>query len=104
MAQEQVRQTRITLKHDTEANWELAENFRPKAGEPIIYDPDENHDYHRVKFGTGSSTTKVKDLPFIDKHIWEQIRTMSYLDAIELEEGVVELRVNALGLSEEVGF
>ena len=33
-------QTRIQLKHDTEANWKTAGNngFKPLAGELIIYD------------------------------------------------------------------
>ena len=46
-------QTRIAMKHDTEANWSLAENFIPLAGEVIIYDADENHLTPRVKIGDG---------------------------------------------------
>ena len=29
---------RLQQKHDTSANWALATNFKPKAGELIIYD------------------------------------------------------------------
>lgn len=54
--------TRITNKHDTEANWALAENFRPLAGEVIVYDVDSNHAYPRFKVGDG--TTLVSALPF----------------------------------------
>lgn len=54
--------TRIALKHDTEANWVKAKNFIPLEGEIIIYDADENYSYQRIKIGDG--TTKVKDLPF----------------------------------------
>lgn len=53
---------RIINKHDTEANWALAENFKPLAGEVIVYDVDSNHAYPRFKVGDGS--TNVNDLPF----------------------------------------
>ena len=47
MATEKTLKTRVVLKHDTEANWETAENatnpFIPKKGEVIIYDPDDIH-------------------------------------------------------------
>jgi hypothetical protein len=45
--------TRIEHKHDIEANWNKAINFIPKAGELVIYDPDENYSYYRVKIGNG---------------------------------------------------
>ena len=53
---------RIPQKHDTEANWNKAENFRPMAGEFIVYDPDANYSYARFKIGDGN--TIAKDLPF----------------------------------------
>ena len=55
--------TRVIQKHDIEVNWEKAINFIPKKGELIVYDPDENYDYSRVKIGDGIST--VNELPFI---------------------------------------
>ena len=54
--------TRITNKHDTEVNWNKANNFIPKSGELIIYDADDNYDYPRVKIGDGE--TIVSLLPF----------------------------------------
>lgn len=54
--------TRIQNKHDTEANWALAENFRPLAGEVIVYDADASHTYPRFKVGDGE--TVVSALPF----------------------------------------
>lgn len=54
--------TRIKNKHDTEANWALAENFKPYAGEVIVYDVDANHAYPRFKVGDG--VTVVANLPF----------------------------------------
>jgi hypothetical protein len=60
---------RVALKHDLEANWVLAVNFAPMAGEVIIYDPDENCPYTRCKIGQWTDSTKtatklLKDLPF----------------------------------------
>lgn len=63
--------TRIQSKHDTEANWALAENFKPLAGEVIVYDVDSNHAYPRFKVGDGK--TLVSALPFstdvLDKYV-----------------------------------
>lgn len=56
--------SRIVHKHDIEANWLLATNFSPRAGEFIIYDPDENNPHSRVKIGDGK--TNVNNLPFIE--------------------------------------
>lgn len=55
---EKVLKTRITLKHDTAANWELVPNFVPKMAEPIIYENTNN-----MKIGNGVDT--IADLPFI---------------------------------------
>ena len=54
---------RIQLKKDTEAHWNLARNFVPLAGEPIIYTVDENHTAPRIKIGDGQ--TYIADLPFL---------------------------------------
>lgn len=45
--------SRIQNKHDIENNWNKAIDFIPKAGEIIIYDPDENYNYSRFKIGDG---------------------------------------------------
>lgn len=62
MAQTKELFTRIMQKHDTEANWALKTNFTPLAGEIIVYDKDDTHNYTRVKIGDG--TTKINNLPF----------------------------------------
>ena len=54
--------SRITHKHDIEANWLLAVNFTPKQGEIIIYDIDDNYSYERFKIGDGISNVNI--LPF----------------------------------------
>lgn len=56
--------TRLINKHDTQYNWEKAENFIPLQGEIICYDIDENHPYERFKIGDG--TTNVNSLPFTE--------------------------------------
>lgn len=55
--------SRIQLKHDTGAHWELAQNFSPLAGEVIIYDTDDENAVPRIKVGDGS--TNVNNLPFL---------------------------------------
>lgn len=56
---------RLSLKHDTEAQWQIIENnFTPIDGEMIIYSPDVSHSYPRIKIGDGA--TLLKNLDFID--------------------------------------
>lgn len=54
--------TRVQHKHDTEANWLKAVNFKPLSGEVVIYAADSTHPFPRVKIGDGS--TNVNELPF----------------------------------------
>lgn len=56
---EQTFNTRIILKHDIEAHWNLAAGFVPKKGEIIIYDADEFHTYNRIKIGDGVRPVSV---------------------------------------------
>lgn len=53
---------RVTMKHDTETNWNKAINFTPLNGEVIVYDMDATNDKPRIKIGDG--LTKVTELPF----------------------------------------
>ena len=55
--------SRIVHKHDSEENWVKATAFSPMLGEVIVYDPDENYDYSRIKVGDG--VTNVNLLPFV---------------------------------------
>ena len=82
---------RIIFKHDIEANWKLATNFTPKAGELILYDPSPNdtnypYDYTRIKLGDGLK--KVNDLPFLfDKLHDLEVNLGSYLAFLVKEKG-----------------
>lgn len=40
MAEKKRLKTRIALKHDVEANWNQATNFKPDAGEAIVYESE----------------------------------------------------------------
>ena len=44
---------RISLLHKTEAEWNKLTSFIPEEGELVLYDPDENYNYVRVKAGDG---------------------------------------------------
>lgn len=97
MATEKNISSRVVFKHDIEANWKLATNFTPKAGELILYDPSPNdinypYDYTRIKLGDGS--TKVNDLPFLfDKLHDLEVNLGSYL-AFLVPVSVSEEKVN----------
>lgn len=58
---------RIQHKHAVESDWLKATGFTPKEGELIIYDPDTDHPYPRIKVGNG--TDNVNALPFTDPEI-----------------------------------
>lgn len=62
---EKTMKARVQHKHDVEANWLKATNFTPLASEIIVYDPDENYDYPRIKIGDGK--TNINILPFVTK-------------------------------------
>ena len=62
---EKTMKARVQHKHDIEANWLKATNFTPLASEIIVYDPDENYDYPRIKIGDGK--TNINILPFVTK-------------------------------------
>ena len=65
-------QTRVQNKHDIEANWLLATNFIPLAGEIIIYDVDNDHPKIRAKVGNGINL--LSELPWaLDEATLEEL-------------------------------
>lgn len=66
---EKVLKARLQQKHDTQENWNKAENFKPYDGEMIIYNADSAYQMPRIKIGDGA--TVVKDLPFFYENIDE---------------------------------
>lgn len=75
---EKMFNTRIIHKHDIAENWAKATGFIPKIGELIIYDPDENYAYSRIKIGDGTKT--VGELSFIDEINISNYATYNYVD------------------------
>lgn len=61
-------QTRIQNKHDIEANWNLATNFIPLAGEVIVYD-----DLKKIKIGDGTKTVNELDWATLSPQEIEEI-------------------------------
>lgn len=53
---------RVSNLHKTEAEWRQLNSWVPEAGELIVYDPDDRHNYARVKMGDGKRP--LKDLAF----------------------------------------
>lgn len=89
--------TRIQHKHDTEANWLKATNFAPLAGEIIVYDKDDTHDYQRIKIGDG--TTKINNLPFAPS-----LDDVVYSSAEEAEIETTPINADTLGGFEPAYF
>lgn len=79
--------------HDTAANWAEQSAFVPEAAELIVYDPDANYSYPRLKIGDG--VTNLGNLPFIDDAL-RQLLGQVYLSGTSvpttLEEGQVYFR------------
>lgn len=75
--------TRIQHKAGTENDWKNAEGkFKPLKGEFIVYLPDSNYDYSRLKIGTGEDD--IKDLPFLTYSAYD-IAVASGYDGTEQE-------------------
>jgi hypothetical protein len=82
---------RVSQLHKTEADWARLPNFIPLSGEFIIFDPDTQHRYARVKIGDGIvqangiiTGTKLKDLPFfIDSAIDDHVTKHRYNEIID---------------------
>ena len=54
---------KIIPTHDIEANWVKWSNAIITKGQIIIYDPDDNCSYPRIKIGDG--VTPISSLPFV---------------------------------------
>ena len=53
---------RISQLYKTEAEWAKLPKFKPFPGEIIIFAPDDQHSYARMKIGDGN--TLLINLPF----------------------------------------
>lgn len=90
--------SRVTLKHDTEANWKTKTTFAPMESEMIIYDEDETHNYKRIKIGDG--TTFINELPFATISDAELTERLSVI-----QDQINSITTNGLQVSEtQPGF
>lgn len=71
---------RVSQLHKTEAEWLKYSDWIPEAGELVVYDPDENFKYSRVKVGDGKNKLSVLSFSidaaiaaYIKKHRYEEI-------------------------------
>ena len=53
---------RVSHLHKSAAEWLKFDNWTPEAGELIIFDPDSQYNYARIKIGDGIH--QLKDLKF----------------------------------------
>lgn len=88
MAQKIVN-TRIINKHDTKANWDKAVNFKPKAGEIIIYD-----DLNKIKIGDGE--TLVSDLDFVEQDLSNYVTTSTLTSTISATVSSINKTIDIL--------
>lgn len=73
---------RVSQLHKTEAEWSKLSDFIPLSGEFIIFDPDKQHKYARLKIGDG--VTKLQNLPFfIDSAIDDHVTKKRYNEVID---------------------
>lgn len=73
---------RISQLHNTEVEWLKLTTWVPAAGEIIVYDPDTNYNYARIKIGDGKKI--LKNLPFlIDANIDAYLQKHKYYDILD---------------------
>ncbi len=74
---------RVSNLHNIEADWAKHADLIPKAGEIIVYDPDENFNFCRVKIGDGKTALKNLDF-FLEttvEHILEKHKYSQFIDS-----------------------
>ena len=73
---------RISQLHKTESEWRLKAKWIPEPGELVVYDPDDNYSYARIKVGDGKRTLAELDF-FINSSIEEVLKQISFADVID---------------------
>ena len=73
---------RVSQLHKTEAEWQKFETLIPLPGEIIVFDPDANCNYSRIKIGDGKNT--LKELPFlINSAVSDYLEQQKFNDVID---------------------
>lgn len=73
---------RISQLHKTEAEWLKFKDWKPAAGELVVYDSDTACPYSRVKVGDGQRTLSELDF-FIDSAINSTLLKLHYSDTLD---------------------
>ena len=73
---------RVSHLHKTESEWLKFNDWKPAAGELIIYDPDENFKYARIKVGDEQHTLKELDF-FIDSTVNSILQEAKFTEIID---------------------
>lgn len=63
---------RVSFLHKKESDWAKFSDFCPAPGELVVYDPDENFSYSRMKVGDGKRTLQELDF-FINTAINQKL-------------------------------
>ena len=73
---------RISMLYRTEAEWLKLVDFVPEEGELVLYAPDENYNYVRMKAGDGR--TNLQELNFfIDAACTEVFNQRAFANIID---------------------
>lgn len=73
---------RVSQLHKTASEWQRHADWVPEAGEIIVYDPDDDTPYARVKIGDGKKTLKNLSF-FIDSAIASYLAKQRYQEIID---------------------
>ena len=77
---------RLTQLHMQEEKWKLISDFKPAAGEIVIFDKDDIHRTDRMKIGDG--ITSILNLPFITSEIEAAIEWVD--DTGFIDAGIID--------------
>ena len=72
---------RISQLCKTEAEWQKWSQWKPESGELVIYKPDENHPYARVKIGDGRTLQELDF--FVDSALESILKEWRYNELID---------------------
>lgn len=73
---------RVSNLHKTEAEWQKLKDWKPEAGELVVYDPDEHFEYARIKMGDGVRT--LQELEFlVDKATLNILKNLKHSEILD---------------------
>jgi hypothetical protein len=73
---------RVSHLHKQETEWRKLDSWVPEAGELVVYDPDINYSYSRLKVGDGVRSLKELDF-LIDSSALTLLKQRRYFEIID---------------------